>query len=235
MKLIEVSDLCLGYEGKLVVEDLSFSVEEGDYLVILGENGTGKSTLMRSLLGLTKPFSGKIAFSPDIKKKSIGYLPQQTEAQKDFPATVSEIVLSGFSGKAGLRPFYNKKEKEKAAETMEMLDLTHLKKRCFRELSGGQKQRVLLARALCATEKLLFLDEPVAGLDPKVMTEMYFLIEMLNKKGITVVMISHDIECAKRYATKILHLGKTRFFGTKEEYLRSETGMNYIASSEVKY
>lgn len=233
MTLLKAKDLRLGYEGKVIADGLSFEIDEGDYLCILGENGSGKSTLMRTLLGLNKPMGGKVEYSAALKKTEIGYLPQQTEVQKDFPATVREIVMSGFQGGMGLRPFYNKAERDRAEEIMEMLDVTPLAKRCYRELSGGQQQRVLLSRALCATGKMILLDEPVAGLDPKVTTDMYFLIDMINKKGITVVMISHDVECARRYATKVLHMGQKRFFGAKEDYLSSEIGRKYLAASGV--
>ena len=214
-------NLSLGYEGQVILSDLSFSVDSGDYLCILGENGSGKTTLMKTILGLHKPMKGTITTGDGLNRDEIGYLPQQTTIQRDFPASVREIVISGFQGRMGLRPFYGREEKRQAAEKMEMMGISHLKKRCYRELSGGQQQRVLLARALCATQKMLFLDEPVAGLDPGVTEEMYALIEQLNKAhGITVMMISHDIDAALHYATKVLHIGKTTFFGTRDEYLQ---------------
>ena len=218
MALITVSDLSLGYDGQTIVDNLNFSVNVGDYLCIIGENGSGKSTLMRTLLGLRAPLSGSIDFGEGLKKNEIGYLPQQTIVQKDFPASVREIVQSGCLSRCGLRPFYNKAEKILARDNMERMGITHLSSRCFRELSGGQQQRVLLARALCATEKVLLLDEPVSGLDPKVTAEMYSLIESLNKDGLTVIMISHDMAAALRYADHILHMGDKTFFGSKEEY-----------------
>ena len=223
-------DLCVGYDGKAVLQDLSFAVFSGDYLCIVGENGSGKSTLMKTILGLQQPVRGRILTLDGLRKNEIGYLPQQTQVQKDFPASVREIVLSGCQGRCGSRPFYSKKEKQLAAEAMDKMQLTILAKRCYRELSGGQQQRVLLARALCATEKMILLDEPVSGLDPKVTAEMYRLIEKLNHcDGITVIMISHDIAAAVKYASHILHIGKTVFFGTKEEYLQSPQGKLFAA------
>ena len=208
MSQIICTDLALGYDGKTILSGLNFSIEKGDYLCIVGENGSGKSTLMKTLLSLQEPISGKIEFSDGLEKAEIGYLPQQTVVQRDFPASVWEIVLSGCQGRCGLRPFYNKEEKELAEKAMELMGITQFRKRCYRELSGGQQQRVLLARALCATQQILLLDEPVSGLDPKVTLEMYTLIEKLNKEdGITVIMISHDLTAALKYADKILHIG----------------------------
>ena len=222
MALLSCEDLTLGYEGKQVVEHLSCSVEAGEYLCILGENGSGKSTLMKAILGLISPMKGKVRTGEGLRQSEIGYLPQQTVVQRDFPASVQEIVLSGCQGRCGLRPFYNREEKRLAAENMARMGLTGMEKRCYRELSGGQQQRVLLARALCATKKLLLLDEPVAGLDPKVTAEMYSLIEQLNREdGITVIMISHDIQAALRYADRILYVGAQPFFGTRAEFLQS--------------
>ena len=189
--------LCVGYDGQSVLQDLTFELLAGDYLCIVGENGSGKSTLMKTILGLQMPISGRILTGDGLRKNEIGYLPQQTVIQKDFPASVREIVLSGCLGRCGSRPFYNKEEKKLAAEAMEKMQITRLARRCYRELSGGQQQRVLLARALCATQKMLLLDEPVSGLDPKVTAEMYTLIEKLNREdGITVIMISHDVAAA---------------------------------------
>ncbi len=225
MSQIICTDLALGYDGKTILSGLNFSIEKGDYLCIVGENGSGKSTLMKTLLSLQEPISGKIEFSDGLEKAGIGYLPQQTVVQRDFPASVWEIVLSGCQGRCGLRPFYNKEEKELARKAMELMGITQFRKRCYRELSGGQQQRVLLARALCATQQILLLDEPVSGLDPKVTLEMYTLIEKLNKEdGITVIMISHDLTAALKYADKILHIGENVFFGTKDEYLSSSVG-----------
>ena len=222
-------DLCLGYDGREIVHGLNFEIDAGDYLCIVGENGSGKSTLMRTLLGLQQPMSGKVLTGEGLLQKEIGYLPQQTAVQKDFPATVREIVISGFQGRCGLRPFYTKEEKRIAAANIDRMGISHLTKRCYRELSGGQKQRVLLARALCATGKMLLLDEPVSGLDPKVTAEMYRLIEKLNSDGITVIMISHDMEAALSYASHILHIGNTVFFGTRQEYLNSELYKGFCA------
>ena len=232
MAYITVQDLSLGYDAHSFVEGLNFTVNAGDYLCIVGENGSGKTTLMRTLLFLQEPSSGQILIGDGLKKNEIGYLPQQTVVQKDFPASVREIVLSGCQGRCGLRPFYNKKEKMLARETMQRMGITELAGRCYRELSGGQQQRVLLARALCATRKVLLLDEPVSGLDPKVTAEMYSLIADLNKEGVTIIMISHDIVAAVRYASHILHIGSRVFFGTKEEYLKSDAGSYFLIRQE---
>ncbi len=222
MSYIKCEDVALGYEGSVVTEGLNFKVDPKDYLCIIGENGAGKSTLIKTILHLRKPMSGKIERGDGLKAFEIGYLPQQTQVQKDFPATVWEVVLSGCLTKTGFRPFYNKEEKATALENIRKMDIEPLKNRCFRELSGGQKQRVLLARALCAAQKMLLLDEPVAGLDPKATAEMYELIEKLNKEGITIIMVSHDIHAAVTYASHILHLGKGQeFFGTKQDYVQT--------------
>lgn len=221
MALLTCQNLCLGYEGKVILHDLNFEIESGEYLCIVGENGSGKSTLMRTLLALQPPMSGKVLTGDGLSPNEIGYLPQQTVVQKDFPATVWEIVLSGCQGQCGLRPFYTKAQKQLAADNIEKMGISHLTKRCYRELSGGQQQRVLLARALCATKKILLLDEPVSGLDPKVTAEMYQLIASLNCDGITVIMISHDMQAALTYASHILHVGPTVFYGTKEAYMES--------------
>ena len=232
MAYLTVRNLSLGYESRAIVENLNFTVNAGDYLCIVGENGSGKSTLMKTLLRLQEPLRGEILAGDGLQKNEIGYLPQQTVVQKDFPASVTEIVLSGCQGRCGRRPFYNREEKQLAAANMERMGITNLANRCYRELSGGQQQRVLLARALCATQKLLLLDEPVSGLDPKVTAEMYSLISGLNRDGITIIMISHDIAAAVRYATHILHIGSSIFYGTKEEYLSSDAGKVFLTQQE---
>ncbi|MBQ6540057.1 MAG: ABC transporter ATP-binding protein [Oscillospiraceae bacterium] len=229
MALLTCEDLSLGYDGKEIVHGLNFKIESGDYLCIVGENGSGKSTLMKTILGLQAPISGKVVTGDGLKQSEIGYLPQQTVVQKDFPASVWEIVLSGCGNRMGMRPFYSKEEKRLAKDKIEKMGLTSLTKRCYRELSGGQQQRVLLARALCATRKMLLLDEPVSGLDPKVTAEMYALIESLNRDdGITVIMISHDIGAAVKYANRILHIGRDVFFGTKEDYVKSAPARGFL-------
>ena len=230
MSLLDIQNVSLGYDSNVILENLNFTVNKGDYLCIVGENGSGKSTLMKTLLNLQDPIKGKIVKGDGLLPNEIGYLPQQTVIQRDFPASVSEIVVSGFQARCGLRPFYNKEEKKLARENMERLGILNLSKRCYRELSGGQQQRVLLARALCATRKLLLLDEPVSGLDPKVTADMYNLIKDLNNDGITIIMISHDISAAIKYASYILHIGSNVFFGTREEYLSSDAGKFFLAS-----
>lgn len=230
MAILTCRDLSLGYEGKKVVEGLTFTVESGEYLCIVGENGSGKSTLMKTILRLKAPLSGQISTGDGLKQTEIGYLPQQTVVQKDFPASVREIVLSGCLNRCGFRPYYSREEKALAEMNMGKMGIASLAKRCYRELSGGQQQRVLLARALCATRKLLLLDEPVAGLDPKVTAEMYALIEKLNRdEGITVIMISHDIAAATRYASHILHISsKPLFYGTTADYLQTPIGKAFV-------
>ena len=225
-------DLTVGYDGKAILKNINFSVEEGEYLSIVGENGSGKSTLMRTLLRLQQPLSGEVILGNGLNREEIGYLPQQTVIQKDFPASVREIVLSGCQNRYGLRPFKKKKKKEYAYQMMEKMQIIHLEKRCYRELSGGQQQRVLLARALCATRKILLLDEPTAGLDPKVTKEMYQLIYELNQRDkLTIVMISHDLRATLTYSSHILHTGKHVFFGTKEEYIRHARHKEYIKAA----
>ncbi|MBQ8515765.1 MAG: metal ABC transporter ATP-binding protein [Ruminococcus sp.] len=230
---LSCENVTLGYEGTVVTQNLSFSVDSGSYLCIVGENGSGKSTLIKALLHLKAPVSGKITLGDGLKQKEIGYLPQQTIVQRDFPASVQEIVLSGCLNRCGLRPFYSRAEKKLAEKNMEKLRISELRNACYRFLSGGQQQRVLLARALCATQKMLLLDEPVTGLDPKAASEMYELVAKINREdGITVIMVSHDIGAAVRYATHILHLGQEPlFFGTKEDYLKSDIGRAFITTS----
>ena len=233
MAQISCKDLCLGYESRRIIEDLSFEVHSGDYLCILGENGSGKTTLMRTLLGLHKPIAGAVELGDDLKQSEIGYLPQQTQVQKDFPASVEEIVLSGCGGRRGISPFYTKQDRQTALDAMERMDILPLKKRCYRELSGGQQQRVLLARALCATKKLLLLDEPVSGLDPRVSMDMYRSIYELNKEdGITVIMISHDINAAIRYASHILYIGKEIFFGRSDDFVSGDIARSLLTGGD---
>ncbi len=227
---LECKNVSLGYEGSIVTENINFTVNDGDYLYILGENGSGKSTLIKALLGLKSQIKGEINMGGNLARKEIGYLPQQTVVQKDFPASVREIVQSGCLNRCGLRPFFNREEKALADSMMKRLEIDNLSERCYRELSGGQQQRVLLARALCAAKKLLLLDEPVTGLDPKASNEMYELIESLNKNDkISIIMVSHDVNSAIKYASHILHIGSTQlFFGTKKDYINSSVGKSFI-------
>ena len=230
MPLIKCENVSIGYEGQTVVKDLNFAIEKGDYLCIVGENGSGKSTLVKSLLGLKNVEKGRITYGDGLKQNEIGYLPQQTDAQKDFPASVYEVVLSGRLNSRGFHPFYTVADRKQALEKMDLLGIRDLERQCFRDLSGGQKQRVLLARALCATGSLLLLDEPVTGLDPIVTGEFYELIRRINREsGIAVVMVSHDIESAVKDATHILHLQETAlFFGTTEDYRKSRIGKAFL-------
>lgn len=218
--ILTVKKLAVTYSGKAVINDINFTVEDGDFLVVFGENGSGKSSLIKALLSLKHPASGEIIFGSDIKRNRIGYLPQMTFAQQDFPASVWEVVLSGCLNHLGFRPFYGKKEKEIAKANMELLSVYDLKHECFRNLSGGQKQRVLLARALSSADKLLILDEPVAGLDPVATKEFYEAISTINKSGVCVIMVSHDTDSAIALAKHILDIGNhtAQFFGTAEEY-----------------
>ncbi len=228
MAQISCKKLCIGYDNLDVVINLKFEVNTGDYLAIVGENGAGKSTLIKTILGLIKPLSGEIIFGDGLVKNEIGYLPQQTVVQKDFPASCFEVVLSGFVSKLGFKPFYNKELKNKALERMKEMGLEGLEKTSYKELSGGQQQKVLLARAICSTTKVLILDEPVSGLDPKATGEMYELISNLNKKGITIIMISHDVNSSIKFANKILHIGSNTFFGSKDDYITSDLGKRFI-------
>ena len=229
MSQIVCHNLSIGYDDRAILQNINFSVNKGDYLCIVGENGSGKSTLMRTLLHLQPSLGGEITFGDGVRENEIGYLPQQTLIQKDFPASVREIVLSGCLNGCGFRPFYNRAEKARTKEMMEKLQISNLSKRCYRELSGGQQQRVLLARALCATRKLLLLDEPVSGLDPQATRDMYDTIRKLNTEDkITVVMISHDLETVSVFASHILYIGETCFYGTKQEYLESDICWKYL-------
>ncbi len=224
MKQIECKDLAIGYDNSILADGINFSINKGDYICVIGENGAGKSTLMKVLLNLKKPISGEIVLEEGMNRKDFGYLTQQKEIQKDFPGSVKEIVISGCQSKCGMRPFYNKSEKQLAVDAMEKMKILDLQNKCFRELSGGQQQRVLMARALCATSKVLFLDEPVTGLDPNAIVEFYNIINSLNKEDqVTIVMISHDVKTAIKYASHILYVGKEMFFGTKKEYLKDKS------------
>ena len=236
MSLITCENLTLAYDTGVVASGVNFTLEAGDYLCIVGENGSGKSTLLKSMLGLHPVDGGILTIDPATRKGGIGYLPQHTPAQRDFPASVREIVRSGCLKKSGIRPFWRASDKKLADEAMARMGIDHLAGRCYRELSGGQQQRVLLARAYCATGKLILLDEPIAGLDPMAMTEMYSMIADLNREGVAVVMVSHDVSAAVNYATHILHMSKTTtFFGTTEEYLATPVGQQFVRREGGSY
>ena len=232
--LLKCEHVDFGYENYDVEKDVSLEICQGDYLCIVGENGSGKSTLMKGLLGLLKPTGGSLMVSDDLKRSGIGYLPQQTPAQKDFPATVQEVVISGCLGKRGNRPFYSKKERETAAVNMERLGITDLRKSCYRDLSGGQKQRTLIARALCATDRLLILDEPITGLDPSTTQDFYRVIRHLNREEqVAVLMVSHDIQNIVAQANKILHLKQSvLFYGSVEDYKQAECGREFLGGGK---
>lgn len=233
--LLKCEHVDFGYENYDVVKDVSMEIYPGDYLCIVGENGSGKSTLMKGLLGLLKPTGGKLTLSEELRRSGIGYLPQQTPAQKDFPATVYEVVISGCLGKRGNRPFYSAKERAMAELNMEKLGIMDLKKSCYRDLSGGQKQRALIARALCATDKLLILDEPITGLDPSAAQDFYHVIRRLNRdENVAVLMVSHDISAIVGQARKILQLKQTvQFYGSVEEYKKSALGREFLGGEET--
>jgi len=230
MDLITCQNVSFAYEGKVVLRNLNFKIKSGDYLCVVGENGSGKSTLIKGLLQLKMPVKGNILMGNTIKPKEIGYLPQQTEIQKDFPSSVYEVVLSGCLNRIGIRPFYGRNEKEIVNENLKKLSIENLKGRCYRELSGGQQQKVLLARALCAANKMLLLDEPVAGLDPRATQELYRLIGQINKEmNITIIMVSHDIRSAIQCAGRILHLKNEQlFFGETKDYIKSDVGKQFL-------
>ena len=235
MAIITAKDLSFAYDGKTVLEGVNFALSAGDYLCVVGENGSGKSTLVKGLLGLKAPDSGSIVFGEGLKPTEIGYLPQQTALQRDFPASVREVVLSGCLNGLGRRLHYGPAERERARMNMERMGIEELADTSYQTLSGGQQQRVLLARALCATKKLLLLDEPVTGLDPIATGEMYNLIKLVNLcDSITVVMVSHDIHAAVRYATHILHLGQRQlYFGTAADYKESAPARRFLGGSRL--
>lgn len=232
MSQISAQKISMSYEKKLILDEVSFDVEAGDYLCIVGENGSGKTTLMKGILGLMPLKSGTIRFGEGVKSSQIGYLPQQTMIQKDFPASVFEVVLSGYLNQIGMKPFYSRQEKKRALRNLEILGIENLKYKSYKSLSGGQQQRVLLARALCATEKVILLDEPVTGLDPIATEELYRIIRDMNDRGVTVIMISHDVRAAVNNANKILHIGDSaEFFGSTGDYLRSEAGKRFLGQN----
>lgn len=235
MSLISAENITLAYDGKEVVKNLSFDINQGDYICIIGENGTGKSTLTKALLGLISPVCGKVSYGDGLECNQIGYLPQQTEVQKDFPASVYEIVLSGCQNSLGFLPFYKKTHKKRAELVMKKLNIQDIKSTGYHKLSGGQQQRVLLARALCATNKLLILDEPASGLDPIITAQFYGITKELNRsENITIVMVSHDPHAVMEYADKILHLTDDSYiFASKNEYLETSSGKKYLKGGEV--
>lgn len=223
MALFTVQNLSLAYEGRHVIDNLSFTVAQGDYLCIVGENGSGKSTLLRSLLGMISPTAGRILRGDGLGRQDMGYLPQQTKQQRDFPASVEEVVRTGCLNRTGLLP--SPDTRTKVEENLRRLGIADLRRRPYAHLSGGQQQRVLLARALCAAQKLLLLDEPTASLDPAAASEFYRLIDDLHREGLTVIMVTHDIPPAMEYATHILHLGtKSHWFGTADAYGKAGSG-----------
>ena len=232
MAILSCKNLNVQYDNQVALKDVNFDLEDGDYLCIIGDNGSGKSTLMKSILGLVTPKSGSIQYGAQLKNHDIGYLPQQTIVQRDFPASVYEVVLSGCLNKRGWRPFYSKEEKQRAINNLKKLKIEHLKNKCYRDLSGGQQQRVLIARALCASEKILLLDEPVTGLDPVTRKHLYDIIEELNRDyKMSIIMVTHDMNSGLEHATKILRLNKeVVFYGTPDEYLCFTNSCHHIGA-----
>lgn len=232
--LLKCGHVDFGYENQDAVIDVDMEINTGDYICIVGENGSGKSTLIKGILGLLKPASGQITMSEELKKTGIGYLPQQTAAQKDFPATVGEVVLSGCLRKRGNRPFYSGKEKKTADYNLNRLGIMELKKHCYRDLSGGQQQRTLIARALCATDKLLILDEPITGLDPAAIQEFYQIVRKLNKEeGVAILMVSHDVQNVIGEANKMMHLDqRVVFYGNTQDYLENRVSSQFLGGEK---
>ena len=222
MAILNVNNLVLGYEKQIVINNISFSVNKRDFILVIGSNGAGKSTLIKGILGIIKPISGNVDYE-EIKKNNVGYMPQEMKVDPNFPASVMEVVLSGLINKMGLRPFYNKKDKERANEALRILNIENLKNKKFSELSGGQRQKVLLARSLCATSDLLILDEPSNNLDQESKIEFYTTLKHLNEgHGITIIMITHDVDRDRDslIGNKVLELRSNGYFyGKTEEYM----------------
>ena len=234
MAILTCKNASFGYDGEVVLSGIDFTLCGGEYMCILGENGAGKSTLVKGILGLISPVTGEIEFGEALRACEVGYLPQQTQVQKSFPASVLEVVLSGRINSMGMRPFYNRKDREDAVKKLELMGMKGMERRSFQELSGGQKQRVLLARAMCAAGRLILLDEPVSGLDPAATTDLYELIADINKNmGMTVIMVSHDTQAAVKYASHIMQLSHTQlFYGTVDDYKNSEVGHDYLKGAK---
>ena len=234
MAILTCKNASFGYDGEVVLSGIDFTLCGGEYMCILGENGAGKSTLVKGILGLISPVTGEIEFGEGLRTCEVGYLPQQTQVQKSFPASVLEVVLSGRINSMGMRPFYNRKDREDAVKKLELMGMKGMERRSFQELSGGQKQRVLLARAMCAAGRLILLDEPVSGLDPAATTDLYELIADINKNmGMTVIMVSHDTQAAVKYASHIMQLSHTQlFYGTVDDYKNSEVGHDYLKGAK---
>lgn len=217
--LINVQNLHMSYGNKKVLTNINFEINQGDFLTIIGENGSGKSTLVKGLLGLKSLDEGTVNYL-GVDLNQIGYLPQNTQIQHDFPASVKEIVLSGCVNRLKKRFFYNAQDKQRMRRQLQRLQIEDLANQHYIDLSIGQRQRVLLARALCATDQLIILDEPVTSLDPHITRSFYELLKELNQQGLTVVMITHDISQVVDAATKVLLLnGQVQYFGNAQDYL----------------
>ncbi len=207
VNLVDCRNVRLGYASRLVASCPDFTVGAGDFLAVIGPNGSGKTTLLKTVAGLIRPLSGSMGIPAEVSRGGIGYLPQAKEVQRDFPASVTEVVESGCQTLRGMRPFYSRKERKMVLDAIDRFGIGNLAQRSFRELSGGQRQRVLLARALCAPRKLLLLDEPLTGLDPDAQTELHGLLGEVKKSGLAVMMVTHDLSPAFRLATHVLTLG----------------------------
>ncbi len=228
MACLTCDNLSIGYSGTPVASGISFSVSPGDLLCILGKNGIGKSTLVKTLLRLIPPISGRLELSGHHTGCGVGYLPQRGETQRDFPASAGEIVLSGRLARIGSRPFFSKEDRQAALDALERTDALELRDRPFSQLSGGQQQRVLLARALCAASRIVVLDEPTNGLDPDAAKGLYDLLETLRHDGLAVIIVSHDVSEALSHATHVLAFensteNSTPGFFTVDDYLNHLT------------
>ena len=217
--LMEAKHLDIGYGKKVIYGGLNFSVKAGDFICIVGPNGAGKSTLVKTLLGLIKPLNGEIRFY-GLKRGLIGFLPQEIKIDENFPATVFEIVLSGNLNRLGKRAFFNQDERKHALSKMKLVGISELKDRHFVELSGGQRQKVMLARALTATQDLLILDEPSNSLDRKSTKELYATLKKINQNGITIMMITHDLDHGNLIGNKILALRDTFYYGATDDFVK---------------
>jgi zinc transport system ATP-binding protein len=220
--ILELKQLRLGFGDNIVINNASLVLEEGDFACIVGANGAGKSTLVRAILGLIKPLGGDIHYCGDLKQTQIGYLPQETRPDSNFPATVEEIVLSGCLGHMGWKPFYCHKEKQHIRRSLKILGIESLAKKRFVDLSGGQKQKVLLARSLSATTKMIILDEPSNSLDHKSRKDFYKTLKNLNREqGLTILMITHDLDADDLIGNKVIAIkeGKVTLSETND-YLK---------------
>ncbi len=218
MEILSASHVSINYGAVVAVDDATFGVNEGDYFCIAGSNGSGKSTLLKGIIGLAPIKNGHLHVN--LPKEQISYLSQTNRADRDFPATVWEIILSGTQKSGKKIPFYTKDDKQRAEESMIKLGMEKFKNTRIGNLSGGQQQRALLARALCKSPKLLLLDEPFAGLDSAISEELYELYKNLNKNGVTIIMASHDYQAIGNFASRVMLMNNSHvdFVGTNDEW-----------------